>query len=232
MPDAIPYTKVKLALCVRRSDLPKNFEPFSDPIHALRAVPSFFIDRALCENDPQYVQVLPYIVLRSHDKKRILSYRRPDTTNGEQRLRGLLSIGFGGHIDSLAAHAASLGDIRTLIYREGAREIQEETGIAFSVIHPLLTVANWAALFTPPKDDGSHQPVEVFHLGLATIVDLPKDLEVAFDHLEIHDPQWMTYEELVNLSDAMEAWSCRLIHHAISIVPKSSTPEEAQEWQA
>lgn len=64
-----------------------------DPYVSLR-------QRAYLERNPLYRQVLPYKILAQQldGVTKIVAYRRL-RTGGESRLYGLMSIGFGGHID-------------------------------------------------------------------------------------------------------------------------------------
>ena len=55
-----------------------------------------FIPRPDAENDPDYKQIIPYVVLRRGDE--IFMTRRLKK-GGEARLHGLMSIGVGGHIN-------------------------------------------------------------------------------------------------------------------------------------
>ena len=57
-----------------------------------------FIDRNIAEEDPSYLQIIPYIVLFNLSKDEIFVYKRLKKGT-EARLRNLYSIGVGGHID-------------------------------------------------------------------------------------------------------------------------------------
>src|SRR5574343_244442 len=57
---------------------------------------SKYIPRDEAEEDPTFLQIIPYVVL-THNS-RVLQYTRMKGS-GESRLRGKQSIGFGGHIN-------------------------------------------------------------------------------------------------------------------------------------
>ena len=93
-------TDIRKALCVR--DL-EQFNLLADgKIEALQAQ---LVDRAVCECvENGWVQILPYVSFSHLDVEggtlNFVSYRRPDQGDGEERLKGSLSVGFGGHIDN------------------------------------------------------------------------------------------------------------------------------------
>lgn len=56
--------------------------------------------RQYLENDPEFLQFLPYLVLRTvrNGETKVVGYNRPAAT-GESRLAGNFSIGLGGHVE-------------------------------------------------------------------------------------------------------------------------------------
>ena len=77
-----------------------------------------FIPRPEAENDPSYKQIIPYITLCRNDE--VFCTRRTNK-GGETRLHGRLSLGIGGHINTL--DDMDSGDI----FRRGLqRELEEE----------------------------------------------------------------------------------------------------------
>jgi predicted NUDIX family phosphoesterase len=81
-----------------------------------------FRPRAAVEDDPSLKQIIPYLIIRHRD--RIFLFQR-SARSGERRLRGLYSIGVGGHITS--ADAAGAPD---LLGAGMERELHEELVIA------------------------------------------------------------------------------------------------------
>ncbi len=83
-----------------------------------------FLPRFECETDPEWLQLIPYVVLACGPL--VFHYRR-GASGTEARLRALRSIGIGGHISE--ADAAGGSDP----YATGmAREVNEE--VAHSVV--------------------------------------------------------------------------------------------------
>jgi len=77
-----------------------------------------FRPRSITETDPNFLQLIPYVVLGCGD--RVFHYRR-GAAGSEKRLGGLRSLGIGGHISE--ADAAGGNDP----YRTGLqREVDEE----------------------------------------------------------------------------------------------------------
>jgi len=118
----------------------------------------FFAEREVMERCSHFKQIIPYLLLTRGD--RALAYqRRGDHT--EQRLGGLWSLGFGGHIEPLdrtEAGVATLG----LVNAAALRELAEETGLA---VAPDNLVA--AGLINSDRED-----VSSVHLGVVYRVDL------------------------------------------------------------
>ena len=89
-------------LCVRREDVfPDGVWDglVSDRLEAVQRVireRSFFMPRGEVEEDPEYQQVIPYVVFR-HAGRYLLTRRL--RASSERRLRHLYSLGVGGHVN-------------------------------------------------------------------------------------------------------------------------------------
>lgn len=104
----------ELVLCIRRWAFERNLDayiggnqyiPFD--FRRLKQEPWVldgneidFIPRGECENDPRWLQIIPYIVVTAnrYDQQMVLGYYRSKSSN-ESRLHGKLTIGVGGHIN-------------------------------------------------------------------------------------------------------------------------------------
>ncbi len=89
----------------------------------------FFAERGYMEQCSHYKQLIPYLVLTrgAGDATRVLCYQRR-AKHTEERLGGLWSVGFGGHIEPLDRAddtVATLGLMRAC----ALRELEEETGL-------------------------------------------------------------------------------------------------------
>ncbi|MDD2819418.1 MAG: hypothetical protein PHN51_11580 [Candidatus Nanopelagicales bacterium] len=115
-----------------------------------------FIDRDICEKSEfGFMQLLPYVTIQSfiaeNGNMAFIRYRRPSKGEGEARLRGAGSIGFGGHIDSVddmpasvvasgvtrsiehagevVVYTMSLEEYAQTLQNCAYREVHEETGL-------------------------------------------------------------------------------------------------------
>lgn len=87
-------------LCVPTAILWPNSKQTSRPcspqeLEAIIAEHGVFVPRDQCETDESLQQIIPYIVVTSGDH--VLAYTR--IKGGEKRLDGVISVGFGGHVN-------------------------------------------------------------------------------------------------------------------------------------
>jgi predicted NUDIX family phosphoesterase len=92
-----------------------------------------FRPRGDVEEDPRWLQVVAYAVLRCPTEGRTLyAYRRPGTGDGEARLAGMWSVGVGGHVEIRDATPALPGarprGLMEAVRLAAFREIGEECG--------------------------------------------------------------------------------------------------------
>lgn len=102
-----------------------GFKPF-DPDYQAMLLPTAdlaFRSRAAMEIDPNFKQLIPYVILQHGDT--IFEYVR-GTSGGETRLHRKRSIGIGGHISADDSHANS-DPYRTGMLRELHEEVLLET---------------------------------------------------------------------------------------------------------
>jgi predicted NUDIX family phosphoesterase len=113
---------------------------------------SVFRRRGDVEDDPSLKQVIPYLIVRSGEQ--YMLYQRTQAGD-ETRLRGLYSIGVGGHI--------ARGDVdgaEDVIAAGLRRELQEE----------LTLDGGWSARLVGVLND-DESPVGSVHFGLVHLVD-------------------------------------------------------------
>lgn len=151
------------------------------------------------ENDESFKQVIPYVVIRSHDRKTLV-YRRGGS-GGEGRLHGLRSLGFGGHInpiDKLTEDDVMPGI--DVVLNAVNRELEEELSILpFALVSP----PQLALLVNNDLD-----PVGRVHIGAVFYAILKLDVREIGDILHgIEDATWMTDEEIFDCPDEFEEWS-------------------------
>lgn len=163
----------------------------------------FMVSRTVCETDKRFLQVLPYIMV--HDGEgNYLSYERP-ITSGENRLHGLKSIGFGGHMDRLP----SILDIHAHIVDEALRELNEELGVpndSFNYSQLFSTVTNKNFKVIRIKDTET----EAVHLGLLLDFKVDPDF-IRPQESEISQLKWSKLSELKqqvrDMPEDFERWS-------------------------
>jgi predicted NUDIX family phosphoesterase len=146
-----------------------------------------FRARSEVETDPEFKQLIPYVVLRCGE---LLFHYRRGSSGTETRLRALRSVGIGGHISE--ADAAGGADI----YRTGMiREVTEEVMIERSWTDEVIGFIN---------DDRT--PVGSVHLGVVHIFELHRpDAESREDALA--DAGFAPLVELAARVDEFETWS-------------------------
>ncbi|MEM6655421.1 MAG: phosphoesterase [Planctomycetota bacterium] len=151
--------------------------------------------RGEMELDPSHKQLIPYVVFRHRTADggpTIFTYRR-GAGGGEARLRAKRSVGVGGHISIVDAHAAAAsGDV----YRQGLeRELAEEVAIDSPYRESCIGLIN---------DDATD--VGRVHLGVVHVFDLDGP-RVSPREEDIADPRFEPLEQVANDLDAYESWS-------------------------
>jgi predicted NUDIX family phosphoesterase len=126
--------------------------------------------RELAEKNTDYRQVVPYVLVKTSQKKYLTFTRKP--TQGEKLLHGLSGIGIGGH-----ANIGDLGIIEHPIIRAAQRELMEELdiseapGISFNIPFP-------EKLFFLGTIAGTEEPVDLVHIGFVFRWDVENEVAV------------------------------------------------------
>ena len=173
--------------------LKHGFNPASEcMVKAMLENPQLlFMERDLAENDPNYKQLIPYVVFES--PKGFFNYQRGKASS-ETRLRLLRSLGVGGHIEK------EDGDIGQNCYLKGLwRELDEEVGVAPSENIKLLGFIN---------DDTNE--VGKVHLGIVHLYQMEtSDLE-SQEH-NLNDCKFSKMVEIKEAEESYETWSRLLL---------------------
>jgi predicted NUDIX family phosphoesterase len=167
------------------SDTAKYLDELLSPEHTT------YRARGEMEQDPDFKQLIPYVIFRHTDesgRQSLFRYTR-GKGQGEQRLHSKQSIGIGGHISSDDADEISP-------YEEGMRrELEEEVDIRTSYRAQCVGLIN---------DDQTE--VGKVHLGVVHILDVDEpDVRPRED--EIIETGFVPVERLLTDRDAMESWS-------------------------
>jgi predicted NUDIX family phosphoesterase len=151
---------------------------------------SRFMARSRVEEDPDFKQLIPYVILR-HDG-RIFHYVR-GKESGEGRLRAKGSIGIGGHIQLM--DLTLFTSPRTLYLEAAAREVSEEVNVETQHREQIVALIN---------DDST--PVGQVHFGIVHIWDLD-DPRVSRRERQITRCGFVSLEQLKTRHANLETWS-------------------------
>lgn len=168
----------------------------------------FFVKREIAEYSEEYLQVIPYVTIRSKDE--FLTYRRT-SKGGEERLHEKFSVGVGGHVNTDDLIKALSSPPPNKVYAELAmiegvdRELKEEL--------EWDAQRHWLMVNGPIIYDGTNSVGRV-HLGVVFEGHLPDKEGVSLKKQEgLADIQWNTIEELLELEDKLEEWSSMYVHY-------------------
>jgi predicted NUDIX family phosphoesterase len=151
-----------------------------------------YMPRSQAENDPNYKQIIPYVIM-AHEEK-YLSYVRGKRT-GEGRLKGLGSIGIGGHINPVDDMPLFCNDFRESYLSAVKREVEEEVHVDTTYTDRIVALLN----------DDSNEVGQV-HLGIVHcwFLDAAK---VSKREQMITQMSFMSPAELQGMRENLETWS-------------------------
>ncbi|HZK74123.1 MAG TPA: NUDIX hydrolase [Clostridia bacterium] len=179
-------------LCVKRGDMFPDgaWHGFvSDGLERHQAIireHHFFMARAEVEDDPNYQQIIPYVVFRNGDRY-FLTHRL--RASSEKRLRKQYSLGVGGHINPGDLEA---GDpILDGLKREWEEEVEYDGRFEAKLIGLL-------------NDESS--PVSKVHLGVVFLLDGDSP-NISIRETDKLAGELLTLEEMRIYYLSMESWS-------------------------
>ena len=156
----------------------------------LEAKNNYFMPRAKAETDPQFKQVIPYVLIT--DGKSILHYVRGKKA-GEQRLVAKGSVGIGGHINDEDHTLFAFG---MQAFQDAVkREVCEELSIQGEFIARPVGLIN---------DDSTE--VGQVHFGVIHILRCQPE-QVKKNEQVITQMEFVRIEELKAKREQMETWS-------------------------
>lgn len=173
-----------------------------------------FARRNYLETNPNYRQLLPYIVVYciENDTIKVLTYQRTKKV-GETRLGGKCSIGIGGHVDLEVDMFRNneTPTIEKILHYAATREVYEEIkpSWAANFINEVNRYQDHQYIILDSTDD-----VGKVHAGLAYFVDISSLNEIYkgeainvidFKEEELTKVGFLTLEELEKLN--LENWS-------------------------
>ena len=171
-----------------------------NPVHGFARGPANYVSRIerhgsfrprkQVEEDPSFKQIIPYLIVRHTDH--LFLFQR-NAAGNEARLRGLFSIGVGGHIDRSDVEGAN-----DLVAAGLRRELDEEL-----IIH-----GTWRARLVGVLNDDTNAVGRV-HFGLVHMVDVESP-DVVVRESDALTGRMASREDVLAVRDRMETWS-RLI---------------------
>jgi predicted NUDIX family phosphoesterase len=189
--------KEEMILVVRRETIEKlgmwqglNFEVERYLPVLLARENNFFMARSAAETDPNFKQIIPYVLLVHGGK--VLHYVR-GKKSGEQRLVSKGSIGIGGHMNDEDEGLFALDEAA---YLEGVRrEVCEELKVGTKFKNRVVALLN----------DDSNEVGKV-HIGVVHVFELEAP-NVDKNEAMITNLAFLTPEELQERRDLLETWS-------------------------
>jgi len=157
----------------------------------------FFAERDYMEQCSHYKQIIPYLVLTrgTGADARVLCYQRR-AKHTEQRLGGLWSVGFGGHIEPLDRDDPDIAE-QGLLRVSALRELVEETGLR--VNGQDLTPAGFI--------NSDREDVSSVHFGVVFRIDLDgvagsddELMATVMAQAEPHRARWVAVAELAGMT--------------------------------
>jgi predicted NUDIX family phosphoesterase len=183
------YVLVVPTRCLHEAGIFQGFTSRADYYLPLLVNPSrlTFLPRDQAESDPNYKQIIPYLILKSGNE--VFRYTR-GKRGTESRLQELLSIGIGGHIDMLDRNL--FGDL----YDAGMqRELAEEVELRTPYTSHIIGLIN---------DDST--PVGQVHLGIVHLFELEKPSVICRDAALTHSG-FLSLQDLLARRHELESWS-------------------------
>lgn len=160
--------------------------------------------REALEVNPAYRQIIPYICLaKTGEGGETLFYPYVRTkVSGEERLKGNVSIGFGGHIDLAdVLHEGSVINLLETIGAAAARELEEEVDLSGGDEESCVDLFDNGLLIDDSNEVGK------VHIGVVLTAMIPKVINPTSkeEALELLEP--MTARQLLDSGLPLENWT-------------------------
>jgi len=173
----------------------------------LEASNNHFMPRAQAETNPDFKQIIPYVVIT--DGKSVLHYVRGKKA-GEQRLVAKGSIGIGGHVNDEDHTLFAFG---AQAFKEAVqREVCEEVAIQGSFEARPVGLIN---------DDSTE--VGRVHFGVVHLLWCATD-QVKKNEQVITQLEFVPLEELRQKREQMETWSQLCLDHLPALLKSTNRP--------
>jgi predicted NUDIX family phosphoesterase len=160
----------------------------------------FFVNRSHAENDPDFKQIIPYILIFKGED--IFVFKRLKG-GGEKRLHNLFSIGVGGHINPVEIE----NGLRKIIHKGALRELSEEVN--------LTSIQNEFKYYCLLNDDTNS--VGKVHLGVVMGLELEENENLKINEIDSLSGEFVNLKDLFNRNrqDNFETWSEIIINSGV-----------------
>ena len=220
----VPVLKHQEFILAVKADVFKFYEGFNRTssyntlLEVLRPF-TIIAQRAGLEKNPDYLQLLPYILVKDDtipSEEKFLMYQRTKQV-GEERLGGKFSIGVGGHVELLDMFGAAGTDWGTKIPVDKTlvlathREVLEETNIEDEITQEVLQEAFKGFIIDRGDEVGK------VHLGLVFVL---KKSQLKTNLIRITDPDLVDcgFKSVAEVKEHdLERWSSILLENSVSI---------------
>lgn len=182
---------------VKHSDTTKYNNGFTSEKHSDKIWGKFdskghYAYRYDVEGEPVFQQIIPYIVISNESKNRFFVAER---INGDERLNGKLTLGFGGHINEDDGN-------REVVFQGAVRELIEEVRASYTT--PLRVIGYVRDMNSSTND----------HLGIVITVSANENISVK--ETENLKGRWMNLKDLINNYESLENWSKHVVDHFVA----------------
>jgi predicted NUDIX family phosphoesterase len=160
-----------------------------------------FLPRATADSEPNYKQLIVYVLLRSGDH--MLTFKRGYTSIVPKDLRERLCLGFGGHVTR--DDYGNAGSPLEKVTQAALRELSEELVLPKILADHIEDNIRLIALLNDDSSVlGERHFAAVFVAELASSLGLPKLTSLEPEVLEIC---WMGRSEIAGAMEDFELWS-------------------------
>lgn len=232
---------MKQALCVN------SYEELTELVQGKKEnIEAKMVDREICEDPTSgYQQLITYVTFYTVDlesaKLKMVQYLRPSVGEGEERLQGKTSIGFGGHIDlpeevvceldtteesGEHTYKMTLQNIIDTGFKAGAREVQEELG--FDIEKDLevdITKADTAFFIGDSNDE-----VNQVHIGFSIQIKLSEEQYDKLMAIKQHDKEEIEVVDTLGISIDKIVEEMDLSFTVNKIIHELSTKHSLEDW--
>lgn len=180
-----------------------------DPIDFVeKAYPHLLLrPRASFEGKNDEVHFIPYITLTDTLAEKVVAYDRPSKNNGEVKLAGKSSVGFGGHLDmeDVVFDKNRVDLIRSFL-AAALRELNEELAFVHTSGETYVSIEDIPdAHLTFDGFILDWDAVGLCHIGVAMSMDL-RNVAVAHKEDQCLNPRWEDVPPLL-AKNGLEGWS-------------------------